>query len=139
MKTVLLIDDCEEYREITANLLLDAGYDVWEASCPKEAYKILKSETFDLIVCDLHMPVSDDDTQLDFVYSYEVGVQTIRALKEIFPHIPIIAMSNTSESNLKGLSRFIETVPTYSKPIYRQELLDLVGLHLENPAASVLQ
>ena len=85
------------------------------------------------------MPFSDDHTQAQFVTSYEVGVSTIRELKDIFPHIPIIALSNTSHADLKRLHRFIESVPTYSKPIYSQEYLDLVGLHLENPTASILQ
>jgi CheY-like chemotaxis protein len=139
MKSILIIDDCEEYRETTAHLLLDAGYDVWEASCPKEAFEILHRESFDLIVCDLHMPFATDESKDEFVESYEVGVKTVRELKDIFPEIPVIALSNTPQTNLTRIARFMESVPTYAKPLYTQEYLDLVGLHIENPAASVLQ
>ena len=139
MKSILIIDDCQEYRETTANLLLDAGYDVWEATCPKEAFEILHRESFDLIVCDLHMPFATDETQNEFVVSFEVGVKTVRELREVFPEIPVIALSTTAQADLKRITRFIESVPTYSKPIYSKEYLDLVGLHIDNPSASLLQ
>jgi CheY-like chemotaxis protein len=139
MKSILIIDDCQEYRETTANILLDAGYDVWEATCPKEAFEILHRESFNLIVCDLHMPFATDESKNDFVESYEVGVRTVRELRDVFPDIPVIALSNTSQADLKRIAKFMESVPTYSKPIYTQEYLDLVGMHIENPSATLLQ
>lgn len=139
MKSVLIIDDSIDYREITANLLVDQGYDVWEASSPVEAINILKSEKFDLVICDLHMPFTSDDSQEEFVFSYEVGIKTIQELKNIFPNLPIIAMSSTTPIDLKRIARFIDPVPMYSKPTYNERILELVDFHLDQTQSRILQ
>lgn len=139
MKTILLIDDCIDYREVTANLLSETGYDVWEAGSPMEALPLLKSEKFDLIVCDLHMPFASDEDQKDFVYSYEVGVKTIQELKELFPAVQIIAMSNTSSTDLKRITRFLDPIPAYTKPVHYQDVVDIIDSHLTPGGVAIIQ
>ena len=126
-KTLLIIDDNEDFRLIASSLLLDAGYDVWEASCPKSAFSILKTESVDLIICDLHMPFSTDDDKEDFVTeSYEVGVRTVSELVWVFPDIPIVALSAASASDLKKISKYLDPVQAFSKPESTTELLSIV-------------
>jgi CheY-like chemotaxis protein len=140
MRSILLIDDCIDYREITAQVLMDAGYDVWEASCPVEAIEYLHTESFDLVVCDLHMPFTmDENFKEEFVIGYEVGVKTIQQLKDVFPNLPIIALSSTTQENLTRISRYLDSVPTYSKPIYNEKILELVDFHLEDPLSAMMQ
>ena len=139
MKTILLIDDCVDYREITANLLMDEGYDVFEAANPMEALPMLEAEEFDLIVCDLHMPFTSGEAQNSFVYSYEVGVKTIQELRDVFPKIPIIAMSNTSTADLRKISQYLHPIPAYTKPTHNQAVLEIIETHLTSPIAAIIQ
>ncbi len=139
MKSILLIDDCIDYREVTAALLEECGYEVCEAGSPMEALPLLQSEKFDLIVCDLHMPFTSDEAQKDFVFSYEVGVRTIQELKVLFPSVRIIALSNTSCEDLKQVTRFLDPIPAYTKPIHSQDVIDIIDSHMMLSPGTTLQ
>lgn len=139
MKSILLIDDCIDYREITAALLEEVGYEVCEAGSPMEALPLLKSERFDLIVCDLHMPFTAGEAQADYVFSYEVGVKTIQELKDLFPEVRIIALSNTSREDLKRISQYLDPIPAYTKPIHYQDVVDIIDSHLMHGDFTTLQ
>ena len=139
VKTILIIDDCDDFRSIVASLLLDAGYDIWEAACPEDALPILSREKFDLIICDLHMPFASGDRQDDFVVSYEVGVKTVNELRYVYPDVPIIALSNTAESDLQRISTYLDPVPAYTKPIHNDEILSLVKRSLDEKVTRVVQ
>lgn len=139
MKTILLIDDCNEYREITASLLLDAGYDVWEVDCAKDAFPLLKREKFDLIVCDLHLPFTKGEEQEDYVYSYEVGVRTIQELKTAIPDVPLIALSNTAPDDLRNIAKYLDPVPAYTKPISNDDVITLIGRCLADKSLTIVQ
>lgn len=125
-KSVLLIDDNEDFRETCRCLLLDAGYDLWDAPSPKEAWPLLSLEKFDLILCDLHMPFSSGDDSRRYITSYEVGVRTIRELADLFPETPIVALSATPAHDLKRLARFLDPIPAFPKPEKREDLMELL-------------
>lgn len=59
MKTILLIDDNLEIRENTTEILELAGYKVLAAENGKIGVNLANSETPDLILCDIMMPVMD--------------------------------------------------------------------------------
>ncbi len=139
MKSILLIDDCIDYREVTASLLEELGYEVCEAGNPMEALPLLKSERFDLIVCDLHMPFTSGEEQKEFVYSYEVGVRTIQELRELFPKVRIIALSNTSREDLKQVTKYLDPIPAYTKPVHYQDVIDIIDSHLMPGAVTTIQ
>ncbi len=82
MKSILVIDDNEEFRETAKMVLLDAGYDVFDAPAPKEALPILEAEgkSLDLIICDLHMPYCTGPESDEYVYSCETGLKTIQRI-----------------------------------------------------------
>jgi len=125
-KSVLLIDDNEDFRETCRCLLSDAGYDIYDAPSPKEAWPLLSSEKFDLILCDLHMPFCTGDEQKKYITSYEVGVRTIRELADIYPETPIVALSATPAYDLKRLARFLDPIPAFPKPEKTEDLLELL-------------
>lgn len=124
--SILLIDDNEEFRLIASSLLLDEGYDVWEAACPKEAFLILKTEKIDLIVCDLHMPFSIGKDRNEYEESFRVGVKTITELAWVFPETPIVALSAAAPSDLNRIAQYLTPVPAYSKPSKTYDLLTIV-------------
>jgi CheY-like chemotaxis protein len=124
-KSILLIDDNEDFRETCRWILHDSGYDLWDAACPDEAWPMLSQEKFDLIICDLHMPFSNGPDAEQYITSYEVGTRTLRELTDIFPHIPIVALSATAPHDLRLLSKFLP-VPAFPKPTNPDDLLDLL-------------
>jgi len=131
MKSILIIDDCSDYRSTISDILLDANYDVWEAESPDCAFKILKREEMDLIICDLHMPFTVDQRFAEFEFSYRVGLETIKELTWVYPYKPIIAISAAPPSELRRMSLEIGTVPALNKPFPPGELLSLVQCSLE--------
>lgn len=59
MKTILVIDDNNEIRENTAEILALAGYHVHAAENGKKGVELAIKEKPDLIVCDIMMPELD--------------------------------------------------------------------------------
>ena len=126
MKSILVIDDSVDSLDLVDRILSFAGYDVCKASCPEQAFKILLNEPFDLIICDLHMPFTVDESHFDFQYSYEVGLRTIKELEWALPGTPIIAISATTPWDLPGVMSAIAHIPALSKPFSPRTLMQLV-------------
>lgn len=123
MRTVLIIDDNCDFRETVSEMLSDAGYDVLEASCPDRAFMMLEDEKVDLILCDLHMPFTDDARQAEFLESQKVGIETIKELGWVFPQIPIIAVSAATRLELAEAERQLGDLPLIPKPFSAHVLL----------------
>jgi len=61
-KRIMIVDDSDTIREAVAAELGAAGYEVSEAADGKEALAMLNGERFDLVICDVNMPVMDGIT-----------------------------------------------------------------------------
>lgn len=59
MKTILVVEDEEQIRELLSRRLSKHGYDVLTASNGKEAVEICKTKHPDLALLDIGMPVLD--------------------------------------------------------------------------------
>ena len=59
MKTILLIEDNNEIRENTSEILELSGYKVLQAENGKLGVEIANTNHIDLIICDIMMPVID--------------------------------------------------------------------------------
>jgi CRP/FNR family transcriptional regulator, cyclic AMP receptor protein len=59
MKTILLIEDNDEMRENTAEILELAGYRVLKAEHGKRGVELARTEKIDLVLCDIMMPELD--------------------------------------------------------------------------------
>ena len=59
MKKILLIEDNQDVRENTAEILKLAQYNVVTANNGKEGVELVLKEKPDLIICDIMMPVLD--------------------------------------------------------------------------------
>lgn len=80
---ILLVDDSITTRTLEKNILTKAGYTVEAVQNPVEAFEIMKSIRFDLIITDIEMPEMD-------------GFEFIEKLKtnEMFSDIPVIVVSS---------------------------------------------
>jgi len=77
---ILIVDDEREMLESTEKILRGAGYKTKILSEPEKIKSVLNSERFDLILCDLLMPVCD-------------GNQILELTLNEFPEIPVIIFS----------------------------------------------
>ncbi len=79
---ILLVEDNAINREVAVELLKQAGMNVTVADNGEEGVNALKSQTFDLVLMDIQMPVVD-------------GITATRMIREDerFKHLPILAMT----------------------------------------------
>lgn len=130
MGRLLIIDDNEEFREVISDLLRSSGYNVLSVGTPEEGRLELAAGGFDLVLCDLVMPVVNPDLSLeDFDYNSEsamVGVHAISQFKREFPDVPVIAVSGKMTGNsLRGIGQF-GAFSTLSKPFSQDALIAAV-------------
>ena len=114
--TVLLVEDTEDNRFMMRRLLEMAGYQVIEAMNGEEAVKLAKTESPQLILMDLSLPVID-------------GLAATRLIRKLpkLEAIPIIAVSahDTSDFQSEALAAGCNSYVT--KPIDFNELEQLIG------------
>ena len=112
MKTILVIEDNDEIRENTAELLLLNNYNVLTAENGNKGFELAKSSKPDLIICDMMMPESDGSTFLKLAKE-----------EKSLEHVPIIFFSAgtlpvTEQNNLTRLGNgFLK------KPFLEKDLL----------------
>lgn len=76
-KNILIVDDEFNSRTLMAQFLQDEGYSANTAENGSSALKKLKSESFNILLTDIKMPIMD-------------GIELFHKAKEICPHLPII-------------------------------------------------
>ena len=125
MAKILIVDDSLMDRKLTMNLLKKSGIEneVLQATNGEEGLKVL-SENFqeiDLILLDWQMPVMDG---LEFMQGV-VKVPTVS-------NIPIIMITASGGDDAKKQARDVNpNLAGYVvKPYKPQELIDLIGQHL---------
>jgi two-component system cell cycle response regulator DivK len=119
---ILVVDDYEDNRQMYAELLAYAGYDVVEARDGAEAIEKAHAVLPDLIIMDLSLPVLD-------------GWEATRRLKhdDRTTHIPVLALSGHAPEGLAGLSEGARDAGCdgfLSKPCSPERLLDAVKILL---------
>ncbi len=94
IKTILVVDDEPELREIICDECRYLGHVVLEASNGLQALEVLKNNNVDVVLSDVRMPGGD-------------GVALLKGLKTISNHKPKVFMmsgfSDYSETQLKEL------------------------------------
>lgn len=106
---VLIVDDDQRIRELTARYLTTSGFRVTMAQDAAAARQALKGLTFDLIILDIMMPGED-------------GLSLARSLKPALT-TPIILLSARSETSdrIQGLEIGVDDY--VSKPFEPRELV----------------
>lgn len=123
MARILVIDDNESFRESMRDLLEATGYAVSTACDGADGVRQFEVEPFDLVVCDLFMPVKD-------------GLETINDIVKISPLTPIISTTGydasmtsngeTINGNYLQAAQAFGATHTISKPFDPDGFLDLV-------------
>lgn len=120
MTKILLVEDNDEIRENTAEILELANYDVVTAPNGKAGYEELMRQPFDLVICDIMMPVLDGYGLLHLV-NKNVKLRGI----------PFIFLTAKTERNdfRKGMEMGADDYIT--KPFHEIELLNAIESRLK--------
>jgi CheY-like chemotaxis protein len=124
MARILVIDDDPDTREMLAQTLKPAGYEVILAADGREGVERYRTSPADLVITDLYMPNQD-------------GSETIRELRSSFPEVAIIAMSGRPNSGaMLAIAQNVAAVGILPKPFGADELIAAVARALggQSPA-----
>jgi hypothetical protein len=120
MKKILLIEDSDDIRETTAEILELANYKVYTAENGKLGVEMAKQTKPDLVVCDIMMPVLDG-----------YGVLHIFSQSDELQNIPFIFLTAKTERSdfRKGMEMGADDYLT--KPFQEIELLNAIESRLK--------
>lgn len=111
-KTILLVEDENEVREIIQLILRSRGVEVVAASSPDEAIELATSRdgAIDLIISDIVMPGMS-------------GPALVRKLGDLRPGVPVLYMSGYAERDFGPLCT-ADNIAFLSKPFLPDELVE---------------
>ena len=128
MKKILVIDDSEEIRDLVTLHLETEGYQVAALGDAREAEELCQTQPFDVVICDLVMPL-DDDQESESAMS---GLHVIHSISKTLPHVPVIAISGQMQALLLDQLKIFGARLVLAKPFSREQLLAVVAQALQN-------
>jgi two-component system chemotaxis response regulator CheY len=113
MPRALVVDDSTLVRTKVSHALADAGFDVEEAKDGAEAYAKFLEATFDLVITDILMPVSN-------------GLDLLKRVRHLNPRVPVIMLSSASDRQIVEQARGLGASGYLLKPFDPEALLKKV-------------
>ena len=113
-KTILVIDDDDQFRLMLRRVLEKEGYDVFEATNGKEGITAFRRLQTDVVITDIIMPEVE-------------GVETILNLRKEFPDVKIAAISGGGRNAPEGylvMAKKLGAEFVMEKPIDRKLFLE---------------
>ena len=116
MARIIVIDDDPALLQVLTRALSAAGHSVLGCENGRKAVDYLAREHADLLVTDILMPEMD-------------GLETVRAVKQLQPQLPILAISGGGSfgpTDYLGIASAFGTSAVLAKPFLPMELVDAV-------------
>lgn len=117
-ETVLVVDDDESVRR-GLMWTLKTDYRVLEADCRTEAIKLMRQETVDVVVSDLHLPPRLEDIS--------EGLAIIEAARAAEPPAQVVVITGTDEKNAAREAVRRGAYGFFEKPLDGAEVLHIVN------------
>jgi two-component system, cell cycle response regulator DivK len=121
-KTILVVEDQEDNRQILRDLLASSGFLMIEAHDGQQALAMARSQRPDLILMDIQLPVVD-------------GYEATRSIKRDpeLKHIPVIVVTSYALSGDEERAREVGCDAYVAKPYSTRHLLAKIGQFFEKP------
>lgn len=111
---VLLVEDDDDNRELMAEVLAAAGYEVLSAASGRDGLKTLAERSVDVVVTDVGMPGMG-------------GLEVAKAAKAIAPGVPVVIVTGWVERDDITRARGREVDVVLIKPVDPDTLTAAVG------------
>ncbi|MDX6632909.1 MAG: cyclic di-GMP phosphodiesterase [Solirubrobacterales bacterium] len=89
--TILIVDDDEQFREVTTRALEGAGYRCLEVNSVVGARALIRDEEIDLLVCEVNLPVESGLELIADLDSHDVGIGFVMVSGEDSADIAAVA------------------------------------------------
>ena len=114
MFKILIAEDDNKIRQLFSRVLIKNGYTVKGASNGKEALDMIDKEYFDMMICDVMMPVMD-------------GYELVRTLRDSGLTLPVLMVTAKTEFDDMRMGFLSGTDDYMVKPVNINELIIRVG------------
>jgi len=120
MPKILIVEDESAIRRVLSKILKeeDPAYDVFEAEDGRQGLEMIHSQEFDLVFCDIKMPVMD-------------GMELLAAMQEQYSEVPVVMISGHGDIEVAVEAMRIGAFDYISKPPDLNRLLNTVRLALD--------
>jgi len=108
-RTILIIDDDVESREVVREALETVGFDFIEAETGEQALELFSSYDIDVVTCDILLPGTN-------------GIEVLRQIKEIKPDTQVIMLTGLNEVDTAVEAMRLGAFDYLTKPIRLKEL-----------------
>jgi DNA-binding response OmpR family regulator len=124
--TVLLVDDDEVIRLTLGKLLAHEGFTVTAAASVLEAFRLINSDVYDVLLSDLHMPAAGD------------GLTVVSAMRHANPKAVTMLLSSFPEMEAAAHAILLQADDILVKPIELSALVKAITKRLsDGPSAPV--
>jgi len=114
----LVVDDDETLRELVSDALTSWGYQIATAATAREALDLLKTQLFEVAICDIHMPEMN-------------GIELLRQIKRHDPSIEVLMVTGDPAVHT-AIEAFKSGAYDYlAKPLILDELRHRLGHIME--------
>jgi len=119
VRTLLIVDDDQEVRDLETEILSQQGYDVLQAASVAEALRVAASTSaIDLLITDLAMPEAD-------------GLELTRRFRTVHPKTPVLIVSGSLPLLRAWSEEDLDRFEFLPKPFQVNELLQKVRTLLD--------
>ncbi len=120
MPKILIVEDEAAIRRVLSKILKeeDASYEVYEAEDGRQGLETIQSQVFDLVFCDIKMPVMD-------------GMELLSVIQEQYAEIPVVMISGHGDIEVAVEAMRLGAFDYISKPPDLNRLLNTVRLALD--------
>ncbi|MDE5414671.1 MAG: response regulator [Bacillaceae bacterium] len=102
-KKILVVDDQYGIRVLLNEILQKDGYTMFQAANGVQALKIVEEEVPDLVLLDMKIPGMD-------------GLEILKRIKEIKPHVDVMMMTAYGELNMINEALNLGAINHFAKP-----------------------
>ena len=112
-RRILVVDDDNDTRQLSVDVLVEAGYYVESARDGAAGWELLQIKNYDLVITDNHMPRL-------------TGMEMIAKLRSAHMSIPIILATGTFPANIIAHNPWLKPDVALQKPCSNDDLVATV-------------